>query len=211
MGKSTLYFANYCPNAVVYAVDLWSNQYLLEDPHYIQSGENLAILKGKPIYEQFIVNTWEKRCIGVDEAREPMKGIVPIRMDSCDAMQLLHDNSVSPDIIYVDANHHYPGAYRDIATAVKLFPHAHIIGDDWDYEGVRKAVQAVARENKLDIHVQSSKCWTFSKAITQAKLKIKDEHMRKEAEISSKQEKHTKNLKSMSFAETLEYYRESRK
>ena len=69
-------------------------------------------------------------------------------MDSCEAMQLLHRISMLPDIVYVDACHHYEGAYRDVNTAMSMFPRAHIIGDDWDYDDVRKAAQAMRKDWK---------------------------------------------------------------
>lgn len=130
-----------------------------------------------------------------------------MRMDSCDALQLLHDFAIAPDLIYIDACHHFEGAYRDIATAVRLFPRAHIVGDDWDYEGVRKAAQTVARENGLELFVQSHKCWTYSKSVVAPAIQAKAVRERKEAAASSRLEEEAKKLRSMSFADKLKLIR----
>ena len=211
LGKSATFFAGLCPNAIVFAVDLWDNDYLKTDLHYIQSGENLAILNNHPIYDQFLVNAWDKRCKGLDTLDEPVNGIVPMKMDSCVAMQLLHDHNILPDIIYVDACHHYEGAYRDINTAVTLFPQAHIIGDDWDYEGVRTAAQTIARERGFGICAHSNKCWTFSKSIAQKGLKRKAEQERAETEARKKEEEYANGLKSMSFSQLLGSFKKTKK
>lgn len=38
---------------------------------------------------------------------------------------------ISPDVIYIDADHHYEPAKEDISTALKLFPDAVLVGDDY--------------------------------------------------------------------------------
>ena len=49
-------------------------------------------------------------------------------------------------MIYVDANHDYLPVKEDIEKAMELFPNARIAGDDWDYEGVKRAVIECARD-----------------------------------------------------------------
>eukprot|EP01051_Picozoa_sp_SAG22_P039578 SAG22_NODE_20910_length_261_cov_1.277778_1_plen_75_part_01 len=64
------------PNALIFCVDLWENDYVLADPHYTDAGsetaaagaqrskqveENLAILRGAPIYDVFLANMWQHR------------------------------------------------------------------------------------------------------------------------------------------------------
>ena len=38
---------------------------------------------------------------------------------------------ISPDVIYIDADHHYEPAKEDISTALELFPQATLVGDDY--------------------------------------------------------------------------------
>ena len=42
-----------------------------------------------------------------------------MKMDGCEAMILLKSKDITPDIIYIDASHHYEGVIRDI-TVVSL-------------------------------------------------------------------------------------------
>jgi len=72
-------------------------------------------------------------------------------------------HGIAPDLIYVDADHHYAPARRDIEACVRAFPKAHIVGDDYDYEEVRKAAHDLADEHGLQVHAEGGKCWTFSK------------------------------------------------
>ena len=39
--------------------------------------------------------------------------------------------------------------YVPTSRALELFPEAKVVGDDWDWEGVRRAVQDVCRERGL--------------------------------------------------------------
>lgn len=54
---------------------------------------------------------------------------------------------IIPDIIYIDADHHYQAAKNDIMRSLELFPRALLVGDDYgNYEDVRKAVHECANE-----------------------------------------------------------------
>jgi hypothetical protein len=105
-------------------------------------------------------NMWEYKNRVVDG--KPM-GILPMRMDAMEALRVLKKAGVEPDLVYVDASHHYDGVYRDIKATLELFPKAHIVGDDFDYPDVRRAVQQCATESNLEIFVAGNKCWTYSR------------------------------------------------
>lgn len=54
---------------------------------------------------------------------------------------------IKPDIIYIDADHHYDAAKSDILKSLELFPDAILVGDDYgNYEDVRRAVHECANE-----------------------------------------------------------------
>ena len=89
------------------------------------------------------------------EARDPM------RTDTLTGMQAIHDAGVRPDLIYVDASHAYKDVLQDLETAKRLFPDAHLFGDDWWWVGsVRKAVKRFAVDNGFEIRHHGN-CWLF--------------------------------------------------
>lgn len=55
LGRSAMYFANKAPNAIIFTVDLWSNEFLLSDVHYTSSNQNIEILKG--LFYYLLLNT----------------------------------------------------------------------------------------------------------------------------------------------------------
>jgi hypothetical protein len=79
-------------------------------------------------------------------------------MDSCVALRILKEIDVSPDLIYVDANHHYQPVLDDVSLCVELFPDALIVGD----EEVQRAVKEVAAKHDKELYVHGSNCWTYS-------------------------------------------------
>ncbi len=157
MGKSACYFCQNAPNAVVFCVDLWDNSVIEHDSHYA-AVNNKDILRRGSIYDQCLSNLWKHKYDG-------SKGIIPMKMDGCEALHKLKEIGVMPDLIYIDASHHYDGVIRDLSTAIDLFPAAHIVGDDWEYPDVQRATIDCARKFGLSIYVEDNKCWTYSKAI----------------------------------------------
>jgi hypothetical protein len=165
LGLSTNFILDSCPNdAVVFAVDLWSNEYFYSDNHYNKNDKKFAeILSKTSIYHQFLVNTQHHKLISNDETKQVSKGLVPMKMDTLTAMQILADAGVQPDLIYIDASHHYDYVVDDVRACLRLFPDAWLVGDDWDNEDVKRAVQFVSKEACTSIHVQGRTCWTFEK------------------------------------------------
>jgi hypothetical protein len=179
LGRSAEYFARNAPNAVIFAVDIWDNSVILQDKHYCMNPENLAILNVGPLHERFMSNMWEyKYQISKDGT---VRGMLPLRMDAVAGLRLLKEAGVVPDVVYVDANHHFEGVYRDISATIELFPNAHIVGDDYDYPDVRRAVLLCAKEHNLGIYESGNKCWTYSKDFCRRELK-KRKHDEEETE-----------------------------
>ena len=85
-----------------------------------------------------------------------------MKMDSVEALHLLKSFGIAPQVIYVDACHHYHEVIRDVEGCLECFPEAELIGDDWDYQEVRDAVKALAHKHGKDLFVHGNKCWTFS-------------------------------------------------
>lgn len=222
LGRSALYFVEKAPNAVIFTVDLWSNDFLLTDSHYTASGENLTILKGPPIYEQYIVNTWEQRYRRQSKAgsnssnssSSNYSGLVPMKMDTVAALELLKANGITPDVIYVDANHHYNPVIRDVEACLRIFPEAQLIGDDWDYEEVRRAVKYVANKHGKELYVNKAKCWTFSAThctkYFEDKAAMEKERAKEERKVKQEKRK-LADAAAGSFADMLSNYSKLRK
>lgn len=154
LGKSTRFILDHAPNAKVYAIDLWANEFILNEhgDHYAKSELNRQVLERVPLYETFLVNFWDVK-----------DRLVPLRMTTLEGLDYLKEVLLisDPDVIYVDADHHYEGAKKDIEKSLKLFPSSLISGDDFDYAGVRQAVEEVSKAHEKPLHVEDNKCWIF--------------------------------------------------
>lgn len=133
LGLSTRFISDCAPNATVIAVDHW----LGSEEHHTRP-EYKALLP--ELFETFLVNCWSYQ-----------ERILPLRMDGGDGLRLLAQHGLLPDLIYVDADHSYAAVRRDFELILDLFPHAVVVGDDWDWPGVSAAVTDVADARKLQV------------------------------------------------------------
>jgi hypothetical protein len=60
------------------------------------------------------------------------------------------------ELIYIDADHQFESVRADVTTALDLFPRAMLVGDDWNWEGVGKAVEGACRERRIPCEVQGT-------------------------------------------------------
>ena len=211
LGKSTTFIAESAPNATIFAIDLWSNEFVLNDDHYTDSSnergdatfsgqgrgsqlqENREILLGDSIHDVFCVNMWEHRYRALEAkaggaaaggaaagasasaggagagAGARHAGIVPLRMTTLQGMEVLRAAGVQPQVVYIDADHHYLPAKMDIEFCLKHFPQAQILGDDWDYPDVQRAAKELAVQYGKTIIAEGNKCWTYAE-LTPAQL-----------------------------------------
>lgn len=142
LGSSTRFIAKSLPdNGKVYAVDTWLGT-STDDIH--QTDPRLPHL-----YQLFLSN--------VKRANLTHK-IVPIRMQSIEAAHALN---VKADLIYIDGAHDEESVYNDI---VYWYPHLNpegiMCGDDWLWEGARKAIQRAAKNLNRKIFVEEN-FWKF--------------------------------------------------
>lgn len=81
------------------------------------------------LFDEFLENTaWARHIVN------------PVRMDSKDAVKIYRDDSL--DFVLIDASHEYNQVYRDISHWLKKVKSGGIIaGDDYDWQGVEKAVK----------------------------------------------------------------------
>ena len=127
LGKSTLWFAERVgPGGHVFAVD-----HFLGSPEHAREPEHRKLLP--TLWDQFIANCWHAQNV-----------ISPVRSESPGALAKLHAEGARPDLVYVDGDHSYQAAFRDIMTAALLWPDATITGDDIDHSSVEDATSNVA-------------------------------------------------------------------
>ena len=143
LGKSTRFILQQSPDARVISIDHWRGS----PEHY----EDQATLRMLPrLYETFQVNCWESR-----------ERLLPLRMPSVDGLRLVGSRGLKPDIVYLDADHSYEAIKADLETSLELFPESTIVGDDWDWDGVREAVTEIANARNLALETDGSG-WTIT-------------------------------------------------
>lgn len=202
LGASTKFILQQNPNALVFAVDIWSNDHFYSDSHYNKNDETFSdILTSNSIYHQFLANMKQYKFSTTSE--NSIKGLIPLKMDSVESLKLLKSVGVEPDFIYIDANHHYEFVINDVETCLDLFPNAILIGDDWDNRDVKRAVEFVMKKHQKEVYARRNTCWTFAKSQVEAAF-AEDE--KREVE-RVKTEKRNLEIHKCSFAEQLQIYK----
>jgi predicted O-methyltransferase YrrM len=145
-GRSTAYMAVNIANSgktiKFDAVDTWRGS-LDEEVH--QQDPSVV---NDTLYEEFLANM------------EPVKQYVnPVRATSLDAVKQYADNSL--DFVLIDGSHAYEDVHADITEWMKkLKPGALIAGDDYEWPGVKQAVNELLPDF---IHFPNVGCWAFFK------------------------------------------------
>lgn len=123
LGCSTKFILDKAPNATVIAIDHWEGS---AEHHRSKWARHFL----PTLYETFLVNMWNYR-----------NRLIPMRTTTIDGLNELADNNISPDLIYVDASHEYDDVIADVKLCIERFPNAQIVGDDWNWWRVNKAVK----------------------------------------------------------------------
>jgi hypothetical protein len=131
LGLSTRHIANLAPHATVVSIDHWQGS-----PEH-KAQERFQKLLPR-LYETFQARCWDYR-----------DRIVPLRMSTLEGLRAVADAGVQPELVYVDAEHSYEAVSAELALARQLFPRAALAGDDYDWQGVRQAVDQFARRHGL--------------------------------------------------------------
>lgn len=153
LGSSTRFILDCAPNCHLYAIDHWSDD--IKD--YGNGGSTNAkndpgIEKISTLWNQFLANCWDYR-----------ERLHPIRSYTNEGLRFLSDFDIKMDVVYIDASHSYENVYNDISDSLMNWPNAKIIGDDYSWDTVRKAVHDYADRNGFDVEVSPSKCWILNK------------------------------------------------
>jgi predicted O-methyltransferase YrrM len=94
----------------------------------------------RPLYERFLENI------------APVQHVItPIRLPSTDAAKLYEDATL--DFVMIDGSHQYEDVVSDIkAWRPKMKPGGLLAGDDWNWPGVKGAVQECFSNGEYEVH-----------------------------------------------------------
>ena len=145
---------------VVLAIDTW----LGSEEHWVNQDwhRSLKIRDGRPeMYKTFLANIFKA---GVANS------VLPIPMDSVNALRVLANHNISADVIHIDAGHDYSSVKLDLETAWPLLRGGGVlICDDYcdEWDEVKLAVDDFIISRQLSIlkaeQVGSWKCWIDKK------------------------------------------------
>jgi predicted O-methyltransferase YrrM len=143
-------------DCVVVAIDTW----LGSSEHWLNADERsqLRFLNGYPrLYHTFVANVIDK---GLQDY------VVPLPLDSINALHLLRAKHIFPDVVHIDAGHDYQSASSDLRNWWdSLADGGVLIGDDYYTDGVtwqdvRRAFDDFFKD-RADIRIEASdgKCF----------------------------------------------------
>jgi hypothetical protein len=144
LGLSTRFIADHAPNATVVTIDHWRGS-----PEHQSREDFRAMLP--TLHDTFLSMNWKYR----DQ-------IVPIRASTREGLQQVAGFGLTPDLIYVDAEHSFEAVSDDLETARTLFPSARIVGDDFDWQGVQNAVEAFAKIHGMRVQRFGARGWKLA-------------------------------------------------
>jgi hypothetical protein len=130
-GRSTRFLAGLAPQTTVIAIDHWEGS-----PEHKTDPELAEFLP--QLYETFLSECWDYR----DQ-------VIPVKAGSVEGLQRVAESGLQADLVYIDADHSYESVVKDLSTALDLFPRAVIVGDDFNWDDVRRAVETVAAERGI--------------------------------------------------------------
>jgi glycosyltransferase involved in cell wall biosynthesis/Flp pilus assembly protein TadD/2-polyprenyl-3-methyl-5-hydroxy-6-metoxy-1,4-benzoquinol methylase len=133
LGLSTRFIADHAPQATVITIDHWKgSREHREDP--------ACAVMLPTLFDTFIAMNWEYR-----------NRIVPLKMSTRDGLDQVAGYGLLPDVVFIDADHAYESVSDDLRRAHRLFPRARIIGDDYDYPDVKRAVDEFAAQEGFQV------------------------------------------------------------
>ncbi|MFO0899231.1 MAG: glycosyltransferase [Pirellulales bacterium] len=156
LGMSTRYLADRAPNATVITIDHW----LGSSEHHEDAGWQSVL---PHLYEKFLIKCWDYR-----------DRVIPLRMDVLDGLRLVAARGISPELIYVDAEHEVGPVTQQLRLCAQLFPDALLVGDDFDAEGVHEAVEAFAGSTDYDLTSTDGKwpVWKLARRSPASRAKV---------------------------------------
>jgi hypothetical protein len=99
---------------------------------------------------------------------------------------------------------------KDISTVLEFFPGVDVVGDDWDYPDVQRAVKECARKYELEIHVSGYKCWTYSKQRCDEASRENRKRDYEEAEVRGESQAKKRAIGKMSLKDLMGHYKKKK-
>ncbi len=141
-----------CVDTWLGAVEFWTDQ---QDPERYLA---LRCRQGYPtVYYQFVANVLHRQCQDL---------ITPFPQTSTIAALWFRRYGVTAELIYIDGSHEEDDVYADLVSYWDLVrPGGVLVGDDWNWDGVRLAATRFAREQGLGVTHLADK-WYLEKPKT---------------------------------------------
>lgn len=141
IGLSTRAIARQAPGATVVAVDRW------KDPGNGNSAMNWK--EAAKVFERFVANCWDVR-----------DRVIPLPASTESGLRRVHACGAAPEVIYVSVEHSSP-LETELRIARGLFPQAVLMGDNWVWPRLRKAIAVLVEEDCLELEVMGNtwKVW----------------------------------------------------
>ncbi|HID78132.1 MAG TPA: class I SAM-dependent methyltransferase [Planctomycetaceae bacterium] len=146
LGKSTRWMLDNAPRATVVAVDTWLGSAEHLDPRRAAATDSIRRLP--TLYETFLVNCWGYR-----------ERLIPVRTTTLCGLQLVSSMGLEPDLIYIDADHLYLAVKADLEASHTLFPNARLVGDDYAWPDVNRALREFGEAHGLRIETNARAWW----------------------------------------------------
>jgi hypothetical protein len=84
--------------------------------------------------------------------------ITPLPLTGVAGAKLFRHMNLEPKVVYIDGDHEYESVRFDLALWLEvLAPGGVLIGDDYQWPGVRRAVQEVCTKGGLGLKVEGQK------------------------------------------------------
>jgi len=138
-----------CIDTWLGALEMWGDQ-----SDAVRYG-SLQLKNGYPqLYYQFLANVCHQGA---------QRRIIPFPLPSATAAQWLSLRSVRAELIYIDGSHEEEDVYNDLVDYWDLLsPGGMIFGDDYNWTGVKMAVDRFVSENRLRLEHLEDK-WMLGK------------------------------------------------
>lgn len=149
IGTTATRFADFIksnPDSYILCIDTW----LSDVADYIirRDGMEYCLRQGNDhlLFDLFIQNIQNNKL---------EKSVIPFRLTSLQAGQILYYYGIQFDIIYIDASHEYLNVKHDLELYFELLsPGGTMLGDDYNIDGVKRALDEFVGAKNLKITLE---------------------------------------------------------